>query len=156
MLAEEQSRQQRLRGQLAADPATATYAGDDVLFHAYKQLQFFDTFSLYLHMPTITDPSLAPEGHEAFYVLSPVPHLGADVDWDKAAKPYRDAIMQFLEDNYLPDLQENLVVEHMIDPIHFRDELNSEMGAAFSVQPVLTQSASPRSSSLVVPCAMRM
>ncbi|MBE2224725.1 MAG: phytoene desaturase [Anaerolineae bacterium] len=100
-----------------------------------------EDFSLYLHMPTITDPSLAPEGHEAFYVLSPVPHLGADIDWTKAAKPYRDAIMQFLEDNYLPDLQENIVVEHMIDPIHFRDELNSEMGAAFSIQPVLTQSA---------------
>jgi phytoene desaturase len=100
-----------------------------------------EDFSLYLHMPTITDPSLAPEGHEAFYVLSPVPHLGADIDWTVAAKPYRDAIMQFLEDNYLPDLQENIVVEHMIDPIHFRDELNSEMGAAFSIQPVLTQSA---------------
>ncbi len=98
-------------------------------------------FSLYLHMPTITDPSLAPEGHEAFYVLSPVPHLGADVDWTTAAKPYRDAIMQFLEDNYLPDLQANIVAEHMIDPLHFRDELNSHLGAAFSVQPILTQSA---------------
>ena len=100
-----------------------------------------EDFSLYLHMPTITDPSLAPEGHEAFYVLSPVPHLGADIDWTTAAKPYRDAIMQFLEDNYLPDLQANIVVEHMIDPRHFRDELNSEQGAAFSIQPVLTQSA---------------
>ena len=72
-----------------------------------------DDFSLYLHMPTITDPSLAPEGGETFYVLSPVPHLGADIDWTTAAKPYRDLIMQFLEDNYLPDLQENIVVEHL-------------------------------------------
>jgi phytoene desaturase len=98
-------------------------------------------FSLYLHMPSYTDPSMAPEGHESFYVLSPVPHLGADIDWTKMAKPYRDAIMQFLEDNYLPDLQANIVAEHYIDPLHFRDTLNSHLGSAFSVQPILTQSA---------------
>ena len=100
-----------------------------------------EDFSLYLHMPTLTDPSLAPDGHEAFYVLSPVPHLGADIDWNTAAKPYRDAIMQFLEENYLPDLQENLVSEHYIDPLHFQNVLNSRMGSAFSVEPILTQSA---------------
>ncbi len=100
-----------------------------------------DDFSLYLHMPTITDPSLAPDGHEAFYVLSPVPHLGADVDWTTAAKPYRDAIMKFLEDNYLPDLQSNIVAEHYIDPLHFQGTLNSYMGSAFSIEPILTQSA---------------
>jgi phytoene desaturase len=100
-----------------------------------------EDFSLYLHMPTKTDPSLAPEGHEAFYVLSPVPHLGSDIDWTQQAKPYRDTIIQFLEDNYLPDLQENIVVEHYIDPLHFRDTLNSYLGSAFSVQPVLLQSA---------------
>ena len=100
-----------------------------------------DDFSLYLHMPTITDPALAPPGHENFYVLSPVPNLGGDIDWKTMAKPYRDRIMGFLEENYLPDLQENIVVEHMIDPLHFRDTLNSHMGAAFSVQPILLQSA---------------
>jgi phytoene desaturase len=98
-------------------------------------------FSLYLHMPTLTDPSMAPEGHEAFYVLSPVPHLGADIDWTTEAKPYRDAIMQFLEDNYLPDLQANIVAEHYIDPPHFQNTLNSYLGSAFSVQPTLLQSA---------------
>jgi phytoene desaturase len=92
-------------------------------------------------MPTLTDPSLAPAGHEAFYVLAPVPHLGADIDWAQAAGPFRDRLMQFLEANYLPDLQANLVAEHSIDPRHFRDTLNSHLGAAFSVQPKLTQSA---------------
>ncbi len=98
-------------------------------------------FSLYLHMPTLTDPSMAPEGHEAFYVLSPVPNLEAGVDWRTAAKPYRDAIIQFLEDHYLPDLSANIVAEHMIDPLHFQNELNSFRGSAFSLQPTLTQSA---------------
>jgi phytoene desaturase len=100
-----------------------------------------EDFSLYLHMPTLSDPSIAPEGHESFYVLSPVPHLGADIDWRVAARPYRDAIMQFLEDNYLPDLQANIVTEHHIDPRHFQHTLNTHMGSAFSVEPVLTQSA---------------
>ena len=100
-----------------------------------------DDFSLYLHMPTKTDPSLAPEGGETFYVLSPVPHLGSGIDWAQAAKPYRDRIMQFLEERYLPDLQANIVVEHMVDPRYYEGALSSYLGAAFSVQPILTQSA---------------
>ncbi|MGE5334812.1 MAG: phytoene desaturase [Nitrososphaerota archaeon] len=98
-------------------------------------------FSLYLHMPSRTDPSVAPAGGETFYVLSPVPHLGANIDWRVAAKPYRDAIIRFLEENYLPDLSANIVAEHFIDPLHFAGELNSYLGAAFSFQPTLTQSA---------------
>ncbi|MCU0371675.1 MAG: phytoene desaturase [Ignavibacteria bacterium] len=100
-----------------------------------------DDFSLYLHMPTKTDPSLAPDGCESFYVLSPVPHLGGDIDWSKKSKEYRNKIMNFLEKNYLPGLQENIVTEHVIDPGYFKNTLNSYLGSAFSVQPVLTQSA---------------
>jgi phytoene desaturase len=70
-----------------------------------------------------------------------VPHLQAKIDWTQQAKPYRDAIMQFLERNYLPDLQANLVTERLIDPLYFQNTLNSHLGAAFSVQPVLLQSA---------------
>ncbi len=100
-----------------------------------------DDFSLYLHMPTITDTSIAPEGCESFYVLSPVPHLQSGTDWQRELTPYRDRIMQFLEDNYLPDLQENIIAEHIIDPLHFQNTLNSYRGAAFSVKPSLLQSA---------------
>jgi phytoene desaturase len=107
----------------------------------FKRKRLAEDFSLYLHMPTFTDPSLAPEGHEAFYVLSPVPHLGSGTDWKSAARPYRDKIMGFLEDNYLPDLQANIVAEHYIDPLHFQNTLSSYMGSAFSVEPILTQSA---------------
>ncbi len=100
-----------------------------------------DEFSLYLHMPSKTDPSIAPEGCESFYVLSPVPHLASGTDWTQMAKPYRDRIMQFLEDNYLPDLQANIIAEHYIDPLHFQNTLNSYQGAAFSVRPTMLQSA---------------
>lgn len=98
-------------------------------------------FSLYLHRPTATDRSLAPEGCDSWYVLSPVPHLGGPTDWKKAAKPYRDAIMQYLEERYMPGLSKHIVSEMHIDPLHFRDTLSSHMGSAFSVQPTLTQSA---------------
>jgi phytoene desaturase len=107
----------------------------------FKNKRLADDFSLYLHMPTMTDPSMAPEGHEAFYVLSPVPHLESGTNWPLEAKPYRDKIMTFLEENYLPGLQENIVAEHHIDPIHFQNTLNSYLGSAFSVEPIFRQSA---------------
>ena len=112
-----------------------------LLEDTFKTKVLPDDFSLYLHMPTITDPTMAPPGHEAFYVLSPVPNLAGDVDWEKSAVPYRNAIMQFLEDNYLPDLQANIVAEHFVDPRFYQNTLNSYLGAGFSVQPTLTQSA---------------
>ena len=98
-------------------------------------------FSLYLHRPTATDPSLAPPGCDSWYVLSPVPHLGGPTDWAKAAQPYRDAIIKYLEERYLPGLSKHIVSEMRIDPVHFRDTLSSHLGSAFSVQPTLTQSA---------------
>jgi len=84
---------------------------------------------------------MAPEGCDSFYVLSPVPHLESDVDWRRVAPVYKEKILTFLEERYLPDLRANIVAEHTIDPLHFENELNSFRGAAFSVQPILTQSA---------------
>jgi phytoene desaturase len=98
-------------------------------------------FSLYLHRPTATDPSLAPAGCDSWYVLSPVPNLGGEIDWIKAAKPYRDSIIKYLEERYMPDLSKHIVTETYIDPLHFRDTLNSYMGNAFGVEPTLMQSA---------------
>lgn len=100
-----------------------------------------DDFSLYLHRPTKTDPSLAPDGCDAFYVLSPVPHLASGDDWRVKAPEYRDRIVRYLEERYMPDLSRHIVSEHHIDPLHFRDTLNSYQGSAFSVAPTLTQSA---------------
>jgi phytoene desaturase len=100
-----------------------------------------EDFSLYLHRPTATDSSLAPEGCDSWYVLSPVPHLESKIDWTTAAKPYRDSIIKFLEDNYMPELSKHIVSEHYIDPIHFQNDLNSYLGSAFSVEPTLMQSA---------------
>ncbi len=107
----------------------------------FRHDRLSDDFSLYLHRPTATDPSLAPQGCDSWYVLSPVPHLGASIDWRSAAGPYRDRIINYLEERYLPSLSQHIVSEHRIDPLHFRHTLNSHLGSAFSVEPVLTQSA---------------
>jgi phytoene desaturase len=112
-----------------------------LLHDIFKGNRLPEDFSLYLHAPTVTDPSLAPDGCEAFYVLSPVPHLGrADIDWDSVAQQYGDAILDSLE-QHLPGLRESIVTRRHFTPNNFRDDLNAYHGSAFSVAPKLTQSA---------------
>jgi phytoene desaturase len=98
-------------------------------------------FSLYLHRPTATDPNLAPEGMDAFYVLSPVPNLEADVDWEATAESYRKAIETHLADTVMPGLSEEIITSRIMTPIDFEHELLAFRGAAFSFEPVLSQSA---------------
>ena len=101
-----------------------------------------DDFSLYLHAPSVTDPSLAPEGCSAYYVLAPVPHLGTvDPDWERTAPVYRDRILDYLEARYIPNLRRDLMTVRHFTPLDFRSELNAHLGSAFSVEPILTQSA---------------
>jgi phytoene desaturase len=101
-----------------------------------------DDFSLYLHVPTRSDPSMAPPGGESMYVLAPVPHLGGGIDWSTAAGPFRDKIMRFLEHEFgMEDLRANVDVLEMFTPADFETQLNSHLGNAFSIEPRLTQSA---------------
>jgi phytoene desaturase len=110
---------------------------DDIFTH--KKLAA--DFSLYLHRPTATDPSLAPAGCDAFYVLSPVPHLESGIDWATEAESYRQKLATFLEKTCLPGLRDSIVTSHVLTPQDFQDRLNSLNGAAFGLEPVLTQSA---------------
>jgi phytoene desaturase len=105
----------------------------------YKTLA--NDMSLYLHRPTATDPSLAPDGCDAFYVLSPVPNLDADIDWTTEAERYRLAVAKVLEDTVLPGLSSHLATSRIATPLDFERQLLSFKGAGFSFEPVLTQSA---------------
>jgi phytoene desaturase len=100
-----------------------------------------DDFSLYLHAPTRTDPSLAPPGHEAFYVLSPVPNNRSGIDWSVEGDRYMNRILDSLDRTYLPGLRENLVTSFHVTPDYFERELRSVAGAGFSIEPRLSQSA---------------
>lgn len=131
-----------------------TYAGDvahhTVLFGPrYRELledifhgaKLPRDFSLYLHAPTVTDPSLAPPGCGTFYVLAPVPHLGnAPLDWDRLADGYAERILEALE-VVLPELRRHVVARRILTPRGFQSELRAYLGSAFSCSPRLRQSA---------------
>jgi phytoene desaturase len=98
--------------------------------------------ALYIHTPTRTDPSLAPPGCESIYALAPVPHLGSGIDWTVEADALRDRIIRLMEHHAgLDGLADAIEVEHRYTPVDFRDDLGSHLGAAFSLEPVLAQSA---------------
>jgi phytoene desaturase len=100
-----------------------------------------EDFSLYLHAPTVTDPSLAPPGCGSHYVLSPVPHLGkANVDWNQEAPRYAERILTALE-RLMPDLRRHVVTKRWFAPNDFQNVFSSFQGSAFSLAPKLGQSA---------------
>lgn len=114
----------------------------ELLTDIFERGKLADDFSLYLHAPTVTDPSMAPEGCEAFYALSPVPHLGkAPLDWKVEGPRYADKILSYLEQRYLPNLRNEIVTQRIFTPLDFQTELNAHLGSAFSLEPLLTQSA---------------
>ncbi len=114
----------------------------DLLGDIFDRKVVADDFSLYLHTPTRTDPSLAPEGCESFYVLSPVPHLGGGQDWESIKDAYADRILESLEkESLVPDLRKHLVTKRIFTPADFETQLDAYLGSAFQFEPVLTQSA---------------
>ncbi len=102
-----------------------------------------DDMSLYVHRPSVTDPTVAPEGGDTFYALSPVPHLGhADaVDWSEMAERYRTRVQTVLEEQLLPGLETHLTASEVFTPETFRDRYLSPLGAGFSIEPRILQSA---------------
>jgi len=114
---------------------------EELLEDIFERKILAEDFSLYLHRPTATDPSMAPDGCDAFYVLSPVPNLESGTDWAVEGERYRRKISQYLSDTLLPGVEENLVTSRVLTPQAFHDEYRSLKGAAFSIEPILTQSA---------------
>lgn len=113
----------------------------ELLEDIFERKKLADDFSLYLHAPTRTDPSLAPPGHEAFYVLSPVPHNDSGIDWDAEGPRYLDRILGHLEERLLPGLRDSLVTSFHVTPRYFEEQLRSTKGAGFGIEPRLSQSA---------------
>jgi phytoene desaturase len=100
-----------------------------------------EDFSLYLHRPTATDPSLAPPGCDTFYVLSPVPNLAGGTDWNATAETYRKALAKSLGETILPGVESEIVTSLVMTPQDFQDRMLSFRGAGFGLEPVLSQSA---------------
>lgn len=101
-----------------------------------------DDFSMYLHAPSRTDPSMAPPGCESLYVLIPVPNLDAKLDWRVMAKPYTNKILKFLEEEFkLQDFRKHIEVLEIFTPEDFKKKQNAHLGSAWGVEPKLTQTA---------------
>jgi phytoene desaturase len=113
----------------------------ELLNDIFKHHVLAEDFSLYLHRPTASDPSMAPPGCDAFYVLAPVPHLDSHTDWQAQAEPYRQAIADALDRKVMPGFQKHIATSLTTTPQHFHDRLLSYKGAAFGLEPVLLQSA---------------
>ena len=113
----------------------------ELLTDIFKRHKLAEDFSLYLHRPTATDPSLAPAGCDTFYALAPVPHLDSGTDWPAFAEHYRQAIERVLEASVLPGLSRAVVTSKVTTPQDFHDRLWSYKGAGFGLEPLLLQSA---------------
>ena len=113
----------------------------ELLKDIFRRKRLSSDFSLYLHRPTATDASMAPDGCDTFYALVPVPHLDAGIDWKALGPEFRDRIQARLESTVLPRLSENVVCSHYLTPKDFESRYNSYKGAGFGPEPVIWQSA---------------
>ena len=101
-----------------------------------------DDFSIYLHHPSVTDPAMAPEGHSTFYALVPVPHLGKlPVDWGEIGPLLEKRVLDEIGRRLIPDIHGRIVTKFHYAPSDFARDLGAHLGSAFSLEPILTQSA---------------
>jgi phytoene desaturase len=115
---------------------------EELLTDIFDRKVLAEDFSQYLHVPTLTDPSMAPEGHHAAYTLIPVPHNGSGLDWSVEGPKLVEKVLTMLdEQGYIPGLRARITVKSFIDPRYFEGDLRSYLGNAFGPEPVLTQSA---------------
>jgi len=114
----------------------------ELLTDIYQHGVLSADFSLYLHHPTVTDPGMAPEGHSTFYALAPVPHMGKlPIDWEVEGPRYAERILDEIERRLIPDIRSRIVTQFHYAPPDFATDLAAHMGSAFSLEPLLTQSA---------------
>ena len=115
---------------------------EELLTDIFERKILGPDFSQYLHIPTLTDATMAPEGHHAAYTLIPVPNNQSDLDWSKIGEGFKDIVLTFLEERgYIPNLKERLVYQSFVTPDYFEHTLGSYVGNGFGVEPVLTQTA---------------
>jgi phytoene desaturase len=108
----------------------------------YKTGKLATDPALYLHHPTITDPSMAPPGCSTFYALAPVPNAArADVDWAVEGPKYQEVVLDTLEERLIPDIRSRIRTIFHYTPADFSTDLAAHLGSAFSLEPVLWQSA---------------
>jgi len=107
----------------------------------FNKKKLNNDISYYLHRPSATDKSMAPEGNDCFYVLVPVPNNQSKLDWKIEGEKIKNLVIDKMEKALLPNLRENIVTDFYLTPDYFEKELNTKFGSGFSIQPKFTQSA---------------
>ncbi len=100
-----------------------------------------EDISYYLHRPSATDPNMAPEGQDAFYVLVPVPNNLSGINWEIEGKKFKQLVLNKMDKTVLPGIKENVVSDFYLTPDYFAEDLSTLHGSGFSIQPRFTQSA---------------
>ena len=107
----------------------------------FEKKKLNNDISYYLHRPSATDKSMAPEGNDCFYVLVPVPNNQSNINWSVEGDKFKNLVIDKLEKTLLPDLKENIIEDFYLTPDYFEKELNTKYGSGFSIQPKFSQSA---------------
>ena len=107
----------------------------------FEKKKLNNDISYYLHRPTATDRSMAPEGNDCFYVLVPVPNNQSDIDWSIEGEKLKNLVVDKMEQSLLPNLRKNIVEDFYLTPNYFEKDLNTKFGSGFSIQPKFSQSA---------------
>ena len=107
----------------------------------FEKKKLNEDISFYLHRPSATDKSMAPENHDCFYVLVPVPNNQSKINWSIEGEKLKELVIKKMEKSLLPDLKNNIVEDFYLTPDYFEKELNTKYGSGFSIQPKFSQSA---------------
>ena len=107
----------------------------------FENKKLNNDISYYLHRPSATDQSMAPENHDCFYVLVPVPNNQSNINWKIEGERMKDLVISKMENDLMPNLRENIVEDFYLTPDYFEKDLNTKHGSGFSIQPKFSQSA---------------
>ena len=111
------------------------------LIDIFDKKKLNNDISYYLHRPSATDQSMAPDGNDCFYVLVPVPNNQSKINWDKEGEKMKNLVIDKMEQDLMPNLRDNIISDFYLTPDYFEKELNTKYGSGFSIQPKFTQSA---------------
>jgi len=111
------------------------------LIDIFDKKKLNNDISYYLHRPSATDQSMAPDGNDCFYVLVPVPNNQSKINWDTEGEKMKNLVIDKMEQDLMPNLKANIISDFYLTPDYFEKELNTKYGSGFSIQPKFTQSA---------------
>ena len=100
-----------------------------------------EDISYYLHRPSATDPNMAPNNQDAFYVLVPVPNNLSNINWLNEGEKFKNLVLDKMDKTVLPGIKENVVSDFYLTPDYFEKDLATLHGSGFSIQPKFSQSA---------------